>query len=90
MTDQEKKNEKTATWVNCEYSLGLLLEYLDGTLPPEDQSALDRHFKACPPCIDFVRKYRTTPELCRKALASDPPDEVSRRLTSWLREKMAG
>ncbi|MBI5548539.1 MAG: zf-HC2 domain-containing protein [Deltaproteobacteria bacterium] len=74
-------------WVNCKHSLSLLQDYLDGTLAPDDKAALDRHFKACPPCIDFVRKYKATPRLCQRALAEEVPKDVSDRLSRFLSEK---
>ncbi len=74
-------------WVTCQHSLSLLQDYLDGTLSPEEKAKLDRHFRACPPCIDFVRKFKATPGLCQKALAQDLPQEMGDRLLSFLREK---
>ena len=82
--------ENAPEWVTCKHSLSLLQEYLDGTLPPEEKAKLDRHFRACPPCIDFVRKYQATPGVCRKALAEDDmPEEMGDRLTQFLRQKCA-
>lgn len=80
--------EKFPDWVNCKHSISLLQEYLDGTLPPEERAALERHFRACPPCIDFVKKYRATPGLCAKALTQDVPKDLGDRLTAFLREKV--
>jgi anti-sigma factor RsiW len=80
--------KQTPGWVTCEHSLGLLNEYLDGTLPADEKAALDWHFKACPPCIDFVRKYKATPGLCRKALEQEMPRELADKLSSFLRDKL--
>jgi anti-sigma factor RsiW len=74
-------------YVTCKHSLSLLQEYLEGTLSPEDKADLDRHFKACPPCIDFVKKYQATPKICQKALAEEMPEDVGARLGQFLREK---
>jgi anti-sigma factor RsiW len=78
----------TPEWVTCKHSLDLLVEYLDGTLPPEEKAALDRHFRACPPCIDFVRKYKSTPGVCREAMKEEVPDELSARLSAFLHAKI--
>ena len=86
--DHEHDHGGGPEWVTCEHSIELLLDYLEGALPPEEMKALDRHFKACPPCIDFLRKYRTTPSLCRKALESDVPPEMASRLTNFLTDKI--
>ncbi len=82
--------ENVPEWVTCKHSLELLVEYLDGTLPPEEKAALDRHFKACPPCIDFVRKYKATPGVCQKALEQDVPKDMGDRLAAFLCDKCRG
>lgn len=75
-------------WVTCKHSIDLLVDYLDGTLPSEERRKLERHFKACPPCIDFVRKYKSTPHVCKQALADEVPEEMAKRLTSFLSDKL--
>jgi anti-sigma factor RsiW len=87
VTDPQEKND-LPEWVTCQHSIELLNEYLDGTLPSEEQRALERHFKACPPCIDFLRKYKATPSLCRKALAEEVPADLGRRLSEFLHAKL--
>lgn len=84
MSDEKKK---VPDWVTCQHSLELLQDYLDGHLPPDEKARLDRHFKACPPCIDFVRKYKATPSLCQKAFVEEIPKDLGDRLSSFLREK---
>ncbi len=84
MTDEPKKIPE---WVTCQHSISQLQEYLDGTLPDDERAKLERHFKACPPCVDFVRKYKATPQVCKQALAADVPEKTADRLMSFLREK---
>lgn len=74
-------------WVTCQHSIELLHEYIDGTLPPDEKEALDRHFKACPPCLDFLRKYQATPTVCRQALNQEISQELGDRLYAFLRQK---
>ncbi len=71
----------------CRETIDLLMDYLEGQLPPEEKAALDAHFSACKPCLDFVRSYRETPRLLRKATAAEIPPEVSERLAKFLKEK---
>jgi anti-sigma factor RsiW len=73
--------------VTCQHSISLLQEYLDGTLPTEEREALERHFNACPPCIDFVKKDKATPHLCQKALVEEMPKDMGERLSSFLHER---
>jgi len=38
----------------------LLFEYAQGTLDPETTRQLDKHFRDCPSCLEFIRTYRQT------------------------------
>ena len=67
----------------------MLGDFLDGAMSPEDEAHLKEHLEGCPPCVDFLRTYRATPELCRRALASQMPAEMSNRLMEFLRGKLA-
>lgn len=87
MTDFREK-KPMPEWVTCQHSIELLGEYLDGSLPADELLALERHFKACPPCLDFLRKYRATPGLCRHVLAEQIPADLGRRLTDFLHTKL--
>jgi len=73
----------------CKDSVELLLEYLDGELTPELREKLEEHLGGCSPCEDFLKSYRATPGLCRKALAREVPREVAAKLTDFLRREMA-
>lgn len=73
----------------CKESVDLLMDYLDGTLAAADEAHLKEHFEACPPCVDFLRTYRATPSLCKRALlAKGMPKEVSEKLSAFLRAKL--
>jgi anti-sigma factor RsiW len=72
----------------CKDSINLLLDFLDGELTPEDTQHLREHLQGCSPCVDFLRTYRATPGLCKKALAQRMPQEMSSKLTEFLRSKI--
>jgi anti-sigma factor RsiW len=74
--------------VSCRHCVDHLLEYLEGTLPPEEEKAMDQHIAACPPCIDFVEQYRGSSRLCQRAIAGDMPDELASRLEEFLHKKL--
>jgi anti-sigma factor (TIGR02949 family) len=71
----------------CKDSVDLLLEYLEGEMPEEQAKRLEEHLGDCPPCVDFLRTYRATPTLCKRALRQQMPEELSQRLTDFLRQK---
>lgn len=71
----------------CQETIDLLLDYLEGRLSAEEKSAVEEHLAACPPCVEFVNSYRSTPEILRKALPPAMPPEVADRLKSFLRDR---
>lgn len=73
----------------CKDSIELLLEYLDGELAPDVHQRLESHLGGCPPCEEFLRSYRATPSLCRKALAREVPEEVASKLSDFLRRELS-
>ncbi|MBN1209043.1 MAG: zf-HC2 domain-containing protein [Myxococcaceae bacterium] len=72
----------------CKDSINLLMDYLDGEMTPEDAQHLKEHLQGCAPCVDFLRTYRATPGLCKRALAKSMPQELSSKLTEFLRSKI--
>jgi anti-sigma factor RsiW len=73
---------------NCKDSISLLQDFLDGELSPEDAQHLREHLQGCAPCVDFLRTYRATPGLCRRAMAKAMPQEMAMKLTEFLRSKI--
>ena len=73
----------------CKDSVEHLLEYLDGELNGDLRARLEEHLGGCAPCEDFLKSYKATPTMCRKALAREMPREVAVKLTDFLRAEMA-
>ncbi len=73
---------------NCKDSIDLLLEYLDGDVTVEVNQHLEEHLKGCSPCEEFLKQYKQTGTLCRKALRAKMPREVADKLTSFLRDSL--
>ena len=73
---------------NCKDSINLLMDYLDGDMSPEEAQHLREHLRGCAPCVDFLRTYRATPGLCKRAMAQRMPQEVAEKLTDFLRSKI--
>jgi anti-sigma factor (TIGR02949 family) len=72
----------------CKDSASVLLEFLDGEMTPEEEQKLQEHLSACPPCVDFLRTYQSTPSLCKRALSKKMPTELSGKLTEFLRARI--
>lgn len=73
----------------CDECVELLVDYLDGELPPERARALELHLDLCPPCVAFVNTYRGTVRAARTLQSEDIPPEVTQRLIEFLRKDRA-
>lgn len=69
---------------DCRHCIDVLVDYLEGQLPPEKEKALDQHFLGCPPCLEFMDQYRASSSLCRKALETEMPDALAQMLGDFL------
>ncbi len=85
----EAKGHFDRAMFNCKDSIDLLLEYLDGDVSGEVKTHLEEHFKGCSPCEEFLKQYKTTGTLCRRALKAKMPREMADTLTSMLRASTA-
>ena len=73
----------------CKECLELLQGYLEGDLDSNTQEALDEHFGDCPPCISFLKTYKTTSKVCRDNFkTTDIPEEVKVKLKTFLNENI--
>ena len=73
---------------SCKDSISQLVDFLDGDLSPEEEAHLREHLSGCPPCVDFLKTYRATPALCKRALVRTMPQELSGKLTEFLRTRI--
>lgn len=77
------------TMFNCKDSIDKLLEYLDGDVTADVKQHLDAHFQGCAPCEEFLKQYRETAPMCRKALLkSKMPREFADRMSALIRDKI--
>jgi anti-sigma factor RsiW len=73
--------------VACVSGVELLMDYLEGVLPPDVHAALDNHVAGCPRCVAFVASYSATPRILREATAATLPDHVEASLKAFLRAR---
>ena len=71
----------------CASGVELLMEYLDGVVPPELRAALDEHVAGCPRCTAFVSSYLATPRIMREATAAALPADLEESLKVFLRAR---
>jgi len=70
--------------VACADGVEMLMDYLEGTLAPEDRDAIESHVSGCPRCVAFVESYRRTPRILRAATAASLPDDLAESLRRFL------
>jgi anti-sigma factor RsiW len=68
----------------CQHCIDVLVDYLEGQLPADEEKELDDHFMGCPPCLDFLDQYRASSTLCRKALEQEMPAMLTDKLSDFL------
>ena len=68
----------------CRELIDVLDDYLDGTLPPDLVSDLERHLAVCDPCRAYLATYRKTRELGARAGDVPMPEEMKTRLRALL------
>ena len=73
--------------IACASGVDLLMDFLEGVLPPDVNAALEAHVAGCPRCAAFVASYRATPRIVRDATAAALPPDVEASLRAFLRER---
>jgi hypothetical protein len=58
----------------------LICDYLDGTLPAERKSAVERHLAECPACAALARDSAAAVEFMERAADVEPPPELITRI----------
>lgn len=72
--------------MNCRECFEFILRYLDGELPPDEQSSFELHMSRCPPCRRYLDQYKVTVDAGKAACAEtnavpgDVPEELIRAI----------
>jgi anti-sigma factor RsiW len=48
--------------MSCKELVGVITDYLDGTLPAPDRARFDAHLEECPYCVSYLGQMRDTIE----------------------------
>lgn len=73
--------------IACASGVELLMDYLEGALPPDLHTALEEHVAGCPRCAAFVESYREAPRILREATRATLPADVEESLRAFLRAR---
>lgn len=66
--------------LSCRATVGFLLDWAEGELPPAARGDVEAHFLVCPRCREFAISYLATPALVRRATEAALPAGVEERL----------
>ena len=74
---------------DCNRVFGLLSEYLDRELAPATCEELEKHLRACPECVEFVRSLRRSVEICHRLGGCAPMPPPAQEAIASLRRAYA-
>jgi predicted anti-sigma-YlaC factor YlaD len=66
--------------IACNELVELLTEYLEGTLPPDEEVAIEEHLRGCDGCRTYLDQLRTTIELLGSARVDTLSDQAYEEL----------
>jgi anti-sigma factor RsiW len=76
--------------LTCRKVTEILIDFVEGTLPDEQRSLLERHLCGCVPCAIYMHTYHDTIRLTH-ALPDEPlPTEFATRLKAMIEQAKPG
>jgi anti-sigma factor RsiW len=73
---------------HCRDAIGLLTEYMEGGLPPDQIRRLETHLAGCSACAGFLDSLKKTRDAARSLGAREVPEECRRALSSLLKDRL--
>lgn len=70
--------------LTCRKVTEILIDYVDGTLPVEERTILERHLCGCVPCAIYMHTYHETIRITHSLPDEPLPDEFACRLKSMI------
>jgi anti-sigma factor RsiW len=72
---------------NCQQLVDFCLDFLDGSLPEDEQRMFRSHLGHCCECVAFFETYKRTPEVSREVFALEMPASVKEAVRNFLRTR---
>ena len=75
--------------LSCEHIKGMVADFIEQTLEPDQIRAVKAHLEDCPVCQGLAHSLERTRQLCRQALGTACPAELGQRLMAALRKSLS-
>jgi anti-sigma factor RsiW len=74
--------------MTCQEAIGVLAEFLDATLDAGAARRMESHLADCDECRAYLATYRRTVGAVTASARAQMPDELRRRLRTFLIERL--
>ena len=71
------------SYITCKELIDFLDDYVAEDLAPSRREEFERHLSVCPSCVEYVKSYRATIQLARRAYP-DPAEIPAEMLAALL------
>jgi anti-sigma factor RsiW len=75
--------------MRCEDLVGVIIDYVEGTMDPLLREEFDRHMGDCESCLAFFKTYEKTRELTKETACDDLPQEIQSRVKDFLKKNIS-
>lgn len=72
--------------LTCKEVVGIVSDYLEGALSPEDRARFDAHLRVCDGCTSYLEQMRETIRLTGMLTEEQVPVEQRERLRQAFRD----
>jgi anti-sigma factor RsiW len=72
----------------CALGIAVLMDYLEGAVPPTLARAVESHVDRCDHCRSFIQSYREIPRIVREASTVAVPEGLQASLLGFLRGRL--
>ena len=74
--------------IECKECVDFLSDYVDGYLNEDILKKLESHLSDCPPCLDFLRTFKTTVSLTQELQEEEVPENIMLKVRSFIFKQM--
>jgi anti-sigma factor RsiW len=76
--------------ITCKKATDLIIDYLDGELDPDINSAFEEHLSDCPDCVAFLNTYKKTVQIFKSLYRNISSKKMNKGIQKTIKEKIKG